>query len=344
MRTGLDECPNVAGRNVDGGNAFASEPPAAASVRPWYLGAVANPLKDVAAHSANWFGDTRAYWWNSDHLAMLAGRWGLGEVRHGLDVGCGVGHWGFALAPLLPKARVVGIDREPRWIDEATRRAIAAGLGDRFEYRVGVADALPFADATFDLVTCQTLLIHVRDPQQVLREMVRVVRPGGHLLIAEPTNITDPLVDDLALGDSPDAIAAGLRFQLICQRGLRAQGDGDHLLGESLPRLLAGAGLEEIELRQNDRTWTMLPPYASPFERAQVEEIADVAAGELTAWDHETTRRYFLAGGGAEDEFSASWEALLARQRRVAAAVSAGTFARTGGGLFHLAHGRRPAR
>ncbi len=57
-------------------------------------------------------------------------------------------------------------------VKEAAERAAAAGLGRRFSYRVGTAESLPFQAASFDVVTCQTLLIHVRDPGAVLAEMV----------------------------------------------------------------------------------------------------------------------------------------------------------------------------
>jgi len=52
-------------------------------------------------------------------------------------------------------ARVQGVDRDPLWVEKAAARATAQGLADRFSYRVSVAEELPFADASFDLVTCQ---------------------------------------------------------------------------------------------------------------------------------------------------------------------------------------------
>jgi ubiquinone/menaquinone biosynthesis C-methylase UbiE len=57
-------------------------------------------------------------------------------------------------------ARVQGVDREAFWVEKAAARATAHGLADRFSYQVAVAEKIPFADASFDLVTCQTVLIH----------------------------------------------------------------------------------------------------------------------------------------------------------------------------------------
>src|SRR3954447_23803444 len=141
---------------------------------------MANEFRTLDSHSAEYFGDTRDYWWNLDFLDLMGKRLSFHNVKDVLDVGCGVGHWGRLLAKVLPTtAHVQGIDRDPRWVQEAEARATAHGLASRFNYKVGVAETLPFADATFDLVTCQTVLIHTADPGAVIDEMIRVARPGG---------------------------------------------------------------------------------------------------------------------------------------------------------------------
>ncbi len=94
---------------------------------------------------------------------------------------------------------MTGVDREGIWVAKATERASANGLSQRFQYRLAAVESLPFDDGTFDLVTCQTLLMHVPDPQQVLGEMLRVTRPGGLVLAAEPTNVAGALVDSIVL-------------------------------------------------------------------------------------------------------------------------------------------------
>jgi len=120
---------------------------------------MANEFRTLDSHSAEYFGETRDYWWNLDFLELMGRRLSLDRVHDVLDVGCGIGHWGQLLANVLPRAaRVQGVDRDPLWVEKASSRAAALNLADRFSYQVSVAETLPFADASFDLVTCQTVL------------------------------------------------------------------------------------------------------------------------------------------------------------------------------------------
>ena len=188
------------------------------------------------------------------------------RVRDALDVGCGVGHWGRLLANVLPSgARVFGVDRDPLWVEKAALRAFALGLGDRFDYRLGIAEKLPFTEASFDLVTCQTLLIHLPDPGAAIDEMIRVARPGGLVLAAEPNNLASALAfDSLNFHDPVDEIIARARLQLICERGKAALGEGANSIGELVPGLFAARGLLDVRVWSNDKANAFLPPYEAP--------------------------------------------------------------------------------
>ncbi len=198
-----------------------------------------------APHSAVFFNPQRDFWWNDDYLELIAARFGLADVRSALDVGAGVGHWGRLLLPLLAsEATIVGIERDPRWVAKATEEATRLGVDRRCRYVRGIAEALPFDDATFDLVTCQTLLIHVADVPAVIGEMVRVLRPGGLLLVAEPNNLAGQLVADSTTCDRPtDEVVERVAFALICERGKAALGEGDSSVGDLLPGHFVLAGL-----------------------------------------------------------------------------------------------------
>ena len=155
-----------------------------------------------------------------------------------------------------------------------------SGLADRFGYQVAVAEKLPFADASFDLVTCQTLLIHARDPGAAIDEMIRVARPGGLVLAAEPNNLAGALTfDSLTFYDPVDEIIARVRLQLICERGKAALGEGNNSIGELVPGLFAARGLADIRVYLNDKADAVLPPYAAPSSapRSRSAPISRVA-------------------------------------------------------------------
>jgi demethylmenaquinone methyltransferase / 2-methoxy-6-polyprenyl-1,4-benzoquinol methylase len=80
---------------------------------------------------------------------------------------------------------VVGLDQSPEMLAEARRRVSATGLAGRIELVEGTADALPFEDASFDGLTFTYLLRYVDEPGRTLRELARVVRPGGSIASLE---------------------------------------------------------------------------------------------------------------------------------------------------------------
>lgn len=98
-----------------------------------------------------------------------------------LDVGCGDGAYSIHAGRL--GATVTGLDISPAMLDAARRRADAAGVS--VEWREGRAEALPFPAAEFDVVIAVTVLCWVSDPAAAVREMSRVLRPGGVIVIGE---------------------------------------------------------------------------------------------------------------------------------------------------------------
>jgi len=70
-----------------------------------------NEFSKQSSNSAEYFGDTRDFWWNRDFIELMATRRRLAEVRDVLDVGCGVGHWGALLGAVLPQEARVTVHR-----------------------------------------------------------------------------------------------------------------------------------------------------------------------------------------------------------------------------------------
>jgi SAM-dependent methyltransferase len=288
-------------------------------------------------------GDGRDLWWNRDFLAFLGDRWALGSRQTLLDVGCGLGHWSRLLASAMSRTvSVAGVDRDPQFVAQARQKAIADGRDDRFSYQVAEAEALPFPDDSFDVVTCQTVLMHVRDPMQVVREMARVACPGGLVVVTEATNLVGPFLrESVALGDAPDLAADLVQFQLRCQRGRASLGEGDELIGETLPGLFEGAGLLDVDVRMNDRVIPLLPPYGSAVEQAIAEDMAESARREMWQWDRATSLRFFIAGGGRPERFDDLWSAVVDQKRRLAQALDSRRYTGARGRLCYIVCGRK---
>lgn len=279
-------------------------------------------------HSAEFFNDMRDFWWHTDFLELMATRLDFARTTRVLDVGCGVGHWGRALIPVLPAAtRLVGIDREAEWVRGATARAVQAGLTARCEYIQGDAAALPFADNTFDMATCQTVLIHLADPRAALREMLRVVKPGGLMLAVEPCNMASMGIFSSVTDAYPtEIVAATLRFHLTLQRGKRALGEGFNSVGDLVPGMMAEVGACDIRVYMSDRATSMYPPYDKPEQRAEIAQLKDWHSRGHWVWDRATTLRYYLAGGGTKHDFEPLWQQAGRQMGEEVAAMHAGTY------------------
>jgi demethylmenaquinone methyltransferase / 2-methoxy-6-polyprenyl-1,4-benzoquinol methylase len=109
---------------------------------------------------------------------FLVSRVQVGAGQTVLDVATGTAAVALELARRTG-CRVVGLDQSPERLAAGRRRVAAAGLSDRVELVEGSAEALPFPDASFDALTFTYLLRYVDDPGATLRELARVVRPGG---------------------------------------------------------------------------------------------------------------------------------------------------------------------
>ena len=116
----------------------------------------------------------------------------LQDVRRGLDVGCGPGQFTILIAERLPQAEVWGIDLAPTMIELACQHAAASAAGNRLHFQVADVAALPFPDAHFDAVFSSGSIKHWPDPAVGLREIYRVLVPGGHAFIGEMNRLATP--------------------------------------------------------------------------------------------------------------------------------------------------------
>jgi SAM-dependent methyltransferase len=119
-----------------------------------------------------------------------------------LELGCGTG--GLLVAAARSGRSIIGVDIAARWLVVARRRL--ADQGFNVPLLAACAERLPWPDATFAAVVADSLLEHLDDPSEALRECLRVLKPGGRLIVWSPNRLTltsDPHVGLWGLGWVP---------------------------------------------------------------------------------------------------------------------------------------------
>ena len=143
-------------------------------------------------------GDPQRLRWAALERAQIARNEGIADEvarfvslrgRRVLDVGCQTGALPIALS--RRGACVTGVDVDEKLVDGARLRARGHGVSPTFQ--VALAEALPFADASFDAVTFVDVIEHVADARAALRELARVLRPGGTLYLFGPNRLSPSL-------------------------------------------------------------------------------------------------------------------------------------------------------
>ncbi len=107
-----------------------------------------------------------------------------------LDIGCGTGDMGLEIVKQCPGARVIGIDPSEGMLMIGREKVASRGLTDSVEMVPGDALSLPFSDHTFHGAITAFCIRNVTDRARCLKEIHRVIRPGGWLVILE---LTDPV-------------------------------------------------------------------------------------------------------------------------------------------------------
>ncbi len=165
----------------------------------------------------------------------------LGAAGRMLDVGTGPGHIPALLCPRIASSRIVALDHAMAMLELARRRVRQAGLARRVWLVRGDAKAMPFATGCFDAVFSNTILHHLAQPQWLLTEAWRVLRPGGVLLIRD---LMRP-VDAAQLESLVRHHAAGADAS---QRGMFRDSLHAALRPDELERLAHEAGLRGAEV------------------------------------------------------------------------------------------------
>lgn len=214
----------------------------------------------------------------------------LEQARAVLDVGCGSGADLAAMAGSMPSGAIIwGLDASQTMIAEASRRTV--DLRPQVSLRVGDATDLPFPNETFDACLADTVLQHIPDPAQALREMARVTRPGGKIAALEFDLGTTFL-------DHPDSETT----QLILDTFTAATVQGR--IGRQLPSLFRLAGFTGVSVTptvilSNAPFWRRL--YGNHVAQLQDQNLLDSQEADQwwTILDQQAQAGHFLGGAVA---------------------------------------------
>ena len=202
---------------------------------------------EVKACCAAAYGSEAARWLLGDRLhpggaqltARLVDALGPGPGALVADIACGAGAGALQLAAQTG-CRVVGVDLAPANVELAVAAAAAAGLAGLARFVVGDAEALPLDDAAVDGVLCECALCTFPDKPAAVREIARVLRPGGTLALSDMTA-------------EPDRLPAELRS---LDAWIACIGDARPL--DALADLLAAAGLVVERRERHDQALSKL--------------------------------------------------------------------------------------
>src|SRR5215472_6532427 len=229
-----------------------------------------------------------------------------------LDVGCGPGTITLDLADRVSPGRVIGIDREAsvfRQADELGRRRGTTNV----TFSIGDVYDMKFVDASFDVVHAHQLLQHLTRPVAALKEMYRVLRPGGAVAVRDGDYGT------FALAPADPRLDRWLEIY----RQITTQNQAQSNAGRHLPGWVQSAGFTDN--RVTSSTWTFADPESREWwgamwaDRGRQSSYADQAVA------------YRLADREELDAIADAWGAWAAQPDGIFVALSVEVVARRPG-------------
>ena len=235
---------------------------------------------------------------NADYLEFLVSKvWRIDrEPLKIADFGCGYGRLASMLLPLVSSgSSYTGFDSAAALVSKGKEIFAESPYATAF-VRGDVNDA-PLRGTCFDVTIAHLVLMHVPDPQRVLREMIRVTRPGGLLITCDANRNGHNALLHIEETNEQENVHLEL-FQAV-NRGIRHESGVDYNIGMKTAVLMHRLGLENVQARTSDSVVLLFPPVDTPAKEQIFQAMCSEGLGyqptdetEIDRW-----RRAIVARG-----------------------------------------------
>lgn len=258
----------------------------------------------------------RKFLWNEDYLELF---YNWLELKPGMtvaDIGCGWGYVGCLLLPkILPGGTVYGIDIDSKFIKQAIDSD-----NENTHYLVGDANFIPLKSESIDLAICQAVLMQLANLKKAVTEMARIVKHGSKVVAIEPNNIIAKLASwDNIAPLTPEERTEELKYIYTVNSGRKKLKMGNYEIGPQISSYMVESGLVDVEVHLNDSVLHLEPPYNTPKKKFIARIIRQNWEEDfekwIELWDRDE-KRFFLAGGGTEEEYQQRIEKFSKRHHK----------------------------
>lgn len=255
--------------------------------------------------------EQRKFMWSEEYVELLAGLIGLKSGQSIADIGCGLGYLGHTYGKYIKaKGQYFGIDSNDNLLQMAVKATKKQKDDPTLRFISGSAMELPIKEKSVDVTMCQTLLMHLKEPDIAVKEMKRITKEGGTIVAFEPDWIwpasRSTNFDEFTFQDQLDNI--DLQYHIL--KGRKQLGEGDFKIGPNVAEIFKRNGLKRIKVRLSDKVdFALIPPYSAPDTKHATSRMLDGFKNIVSQKSDEkrkeylACKKYYIAGGGDAEQY-----------------------------------------
>ena len=244
---------------------------------------------------------TRSLYLNIDYLQFLIEKvWKITKKVDVIDFGCGYGYLGLVLMPLLPEGSTyTGVDISEELIKKG--REIFKSVSFDHKFILSSANDVPEKDDTFDIAICNSVLMHIPEPDAVLTEMKRITKNDGMIITCESNwNAVNALlyIDGIKKSKITDLGFLQILFERIHEK---TKTDGN--IGMKMPVIMARNNIKNIQARISDSVRIILADEKNEDQDSIYTSLQSDGFGEELSDEQKSKKiNWFMELGFSEEE------------------------------------------